>query len=43
MSPSARPRDYPPDYLPIFQSTADEHKLVRPALNSDIFDEDERQ
>jgi hypothetical protein len=43
MSPPARPRDHPPDHLPTFQSTADEHELVRPALNSDIFDEDERQ
>jgi hypothetical protein len=43
MSSPTRPYDYPPDHLPTFQSTADEHKLVRPVLNSDIFNKDERQ
>ncbi|KAE8440724.1 hypothetical protein EG329_006775 [Mollisiaceae sp. DMI_Dod_QoI] len=42
MCPPARPRNQPPDHLPTDQSAADEHELVRPALNSDIFDE-ERQ
>ena len=43
MSPPARPRNHPPDHLLMDQSVADEHELVRPALNSDIFDEEERQ
>jgi hypothetical protein len=43
MLPPARPRDHPPDHLPTFQSTVDEHELVCPVLNSDIFDKDERQ
>jgi hypothetical protein len=30
----------PPDHLPIDRSAVDERELVRPALNSDIFDED---
>jgi hypothetical protein len=43
MYPPARCRNHPPDHLPTVRSTADEHELVRPALNSDIFDEEERQ
>ncbi len=42
MSPPARPHN-PPNHLPTDRSAADEHELVRPALNSDIFDEEERQ
>jgi hypothetical protein len=30
----------PPDHLPIDRSAVDEYKLVRPILNSDIFDKD---
>jgi hypothetical protein len=43
MYPPARCRNHPPDHLPTVRSTADEHELVRPVLNSDIFDKEERQ
>lgn len=43
MYPPARYRNHPPYHLPTVRSAADEHELVRPALNSDIFDEEERQ
>ena len=43
MSHPARPCNQPPDHLPTDRSAADEHELVRPALNSDIFDGEERQ
>jgi hypothetical protein len=38
MSHPASPRQTP-DHLPTDRSAVDEHKLVHPALNSDIFDE----
>jgi hypothetical protein len=43
MSPPTRPCNHSSDHLPTDRSAADEHELVRPALNSDIFDEEERQ
>jgi hypothetical protein len=43
MSTPARPRNPPRDHLPTDRSAADEQKLVRPALRSDIFDEKETQ
>lgn len=42
MCSSARPRSEPLNHL-TNRSAADENELVRPALNSDIFDEEERQ
>ncbi|KAF8847268.1 hypothetical protein BDZ45DRAFT_343497 [Acephala macrosclerotiorum] len=42
MSHPASPRQ-PPDHLPTDRSAVDEHELVRPALNSDIFDEQNTQ
>ena len=38
-----RPRSQPLDHLPTDRSTRHEHKLVRLALNSDIFDREDRQ
>jgi hypothetical protein len=43
MSHPARPRNQPLDYLPTDRSAADEHELVRPALNPDILGGEERQ
>jgi hypothetical protein len=43
MSHPTGPRSQPPDHLPTDRSAVDEHELVRPALNSDIFDEEDRQ
>jgi hypothetical protein len=43
MSHPARPCNQPPDHLHIGQSTADEHELVRPALNTDSFNKEDRQ
>jgi hypothetical protein len=43
MAHPARPRNQAPDHLSTDRSAADEHELVRPALNSDIFDGEERQ
>jgi len=40
MSHPVGPHSQPPDHLPTDRSAVDEHELVRPALNSDIFDED---
>ncbi len=40
MRSSARSRSKPLDYLPTNQSVVDEHELVHPALDSDIFKED---
>jgi hypothetical protein len=42
MSHPASPRQ-PPDHLPTDQSAVDEHELVRPILNSNIFDEEDTQ
>ena len=43
MSHPAGPHSQPPDHLPTDRSTVDEHELVRPALNSDIFNEEDTQ
>jgi len=43
MSHPAGPHSQPPDHLPTDQSAVDEHELVRPALNSDIFNKEDRQ
>jgi len=43
MSCPARPCSQTPGHLPMDRSAVDEHELVRPALISDIFDEEDRQ
>ncbi|KAG0644942.1 hypothetical protein D0Z07_9333 [Hyphodiscus hymeniophilus] len=43
MYPPAYCRNHPSDHLPMARSAVDEHELVRTALNSDIFEEEERQ
>jgi hypothetical protein len=43
MSHLARPLSQPLDHLLTNRSAVDENKLVRPALNSDLFDEEDRQ
>jgi hypothetical protein len=43
MSHPADPHSQPLDHLPTDRSAVDEHELVRPALNSDIFDKEDRQ
>ena len=42
MSHPAGPRQSP-DHLPTDRNAVDEHELVRTALNSDIFDEQDTQ
>ncbi|KAI9652875.1 MAG: hypothetical protein M1829_001364 [Trizodia sp. TS-e1964] len=41
MFPPARPCNHSLDHLPTDRSAEDEHELLRPALNSDIFEEEE--
>lgn len=43
MSHPARSRNQPQDHFPTDRSAGDEHEPIRPALNSDIFDGEERQ
>jgi hypothetical protein len=43
MSHPAGPHSQPPDHLPTDQSAVDKHKLVRPTLNSNIFNKEDRQ
>lgn len=43
MFSSTRPCNHSPDYLPTNRSVVDEYELIRPALNSNIFNEEERQ
>ena len=43
MCSSARPRSERIDHLPTDRSAVDEHEPVRPARNSDIFDEEDRE
>jgi hypothetical protein len=43
MSHPARPRSQPPDHLPADRSAVDEHELLLSALNSDIFNEEDKK
>jgi hypothetical protein len=43
MSHPTGPHSQPPDHLPTDRSIVNEHELVRPILNSDIFDKEDTQ